>query len=380
MFAPVATQNIDFPQRTSLSTLDAIPESFDAFQAYSNVPTASTFTTQSFTTIINSIYRWGINGNGKILGIPETGGSTFIWDTNNETSSSAGSISPGSIRNVVWDNLTNSWVICGGTNFVKVNCDTLATTNIAVPTNQGSQYASVVAFGGKAYGLPATSTGTNTAVAIFDLVANTATTASAPVGISTTNGFWGASLTSVGTIYFGRETAVANQSIYEYNPTTGTGTLFGTLSGATGYGITNLPNGNIFFPNLGINTTVYIVNPVNKSIQTIPTAGFGYTGGICVGQNGHPYGIRSATTNNGMWGFNTTTNTGYLTSYTVPAATSGDRGYQDFFSLADGRLIGMPGPNNSGRITYWTYLQNPNNNTFSQIGAGNPIMQNGKGI
>jgi hypothetical protein len=125
---------------------------------------------------------------------------------------------------------------------------------------------------------------------------------------------------------------------------------------------------------------VYIVNPVNKSIQTIPTAGFGYTGGICVGQNGHPYGIRSATTNNGMWGFNTTTNTGYLTSYTVPAATSGDRGYQDFFSLADGRLIGMPGPNNSGRITYWTYLQNPNNNTFSQIGAGNPIMQNGKGI
>lgn len=380
MFAPIAVDNIDFPQRASLSTLDAIPESFEAFQAYSNVPTASTFTTQSFTTIINTIYRWGINGNGKILGISESGGSAFVWDTNTETSSSVASVAPGTVRNVVWDNLTNSWVICGQDSFVKVNCDTLATTVITNPTNAAVGYAAAVAYGGKAYAVPLSGTSTNSAVAIYDLVTNTASTSSAKIGVSSTTGFWGACLTSVGTIYFARETGVANQSIYEYNPTTGTGTLFGTFSGATGYGITNLPNGNVFIPSLGINGTVYIVNPVNKGIQTIATAGFGYQAGICVGQNGHPYGIRSATTNNGMWGFNTTTNTGYLTSYTVPAATSGDRGYQDFFSLADGRLVAMPGQSNSGRLTYWTYLQNPKNNTFSQIGAGNAIMQNAKGI
>jgi hypothetical protein len=377
MFAPVATQNIDFPTRTSLSTLDFLPESFDAYQAYSNIPTASTFTSQSYSTSLDSILRCGINDTGRILCIPEDGGTTFIWNTNTETSSSAGSISPGTVRNVVWDNLTNSWIIAGSSNFVKVNCDTLATTNIAVPTNVGGDYAAVVAFGGKAYAMPLVGTGVNTAVAIFDLVANTATTSSVKGGGS----YWGACLTSVGTIYFAREEGATNNSIFEYNPITGTGTNFATFTGNTGYGITNLPNGNVFVPALGVNQNVYIINPVNKSIQTIAAAGFGYSTGICVGQNGHPYGIAAASAgNNGIWGFNTITNTGYLTSYTVPQPSADGRGYQDLFSLADGRLVAMPGQSNGGKLTYWTYLQNPRNNTFSQIGVGNPIITNGKGL
>lgn len=376
MFSPIAVQDISFPTATSLSTLDFIPESFAAYQAYSNMPTASTYTTQSFETSLNSIYRWGINDSGKILGIPENGGSTFIWDTNTNVSSSAGSISPGTVRNTVWDNLTNSWVICGANSFVKVNCDTLATTSISVPTNQGTQYAAAVAFGGKAYAMPLVSTGVNTAVAIFDLVANTASTSSFKGGGS----YWGAVLTSVGTIYFARETGATNASISEYNPVTNTGTNFASLSGNAGYGIMNLPNGNVLVANLGVNQTVYIVNPVNKAIQTISSAGFGYQSGICVGQNGHPYGIRSASSsNNGIWGFNTTTNRGYLSQYVVQRSTGGDRGFQDMFSLADGRLVAMPGQNNSGRLVYYNYLQNPFNNTFSQTGAGNPIITNAKG-
>lgn len=380
MFAPIAVDNIDFPQRTSLSTLDFLPESFDAYQAYSNIPTASTYTTQSIVTSISAIMRYGINDTGKILGIPEGGGTTFIWNTNTETSSSAGSISPGTVRNVVWDNLTNSWIICGATNFVKVNCDTLATTNIAVPTNQGSEYPAVVAYGGKAYAMPLVSTGTNTAVAIFDLVANTATTSSVKTGGGL--GYWGACLTSVGTIYFCKESSATNTSIFEYNPTTGTGTFFGTLTATPGYGIMNLPNGNVFVASLGTNQSCYIINPVNKAIQTITTAGFGYATGICVGQNGHPYGMYSTSTasDNGIWGFNTTTNRGYLTQYRVQPPATGIRGFQDLFSLADGRLIAMPGQGNSGRLVYYTYLQNPGNNTFSQVGAGNPIITNGKGL
>jgi hypothetical protein len=378
MFAPIAVDNIDFPQSSSLSTLDFIPESFDAYQAYSNIPTASTATSQSFTPspTINTIMRWGMGPDNQILGIAETGGDIYKWDANTDTMTRHGSQSPGTVRNVVWDNLTNSWVICGTNSFVKISCANLAVSaSISVPTNQGSQYPAAVAFGGKAYAMPLVSTGVNTAVAIFDLVANTATTSSVKGGSS----YWGACLTSVGTIYFARESGGTNNSIFEYNPITDTGTNFATLAGNNGYGITNLTNGNVFVPGLGINSTCYIVNPVNKSIRTLTTPGFGYATGICLGQNGHVYGIRSATTSNGMWGFNTTTNTGYLTSYGVPAASSGDRGYQDFFSLADGRLVAMPGQNNSGRLTYWTYLSNPRNNTFSTIGAVNPIMTNGKG-
>jgi hypothetical protein len=380
MFAPIAVDNIDFPTRTSLSTLDFLPESFEAYQAYSNMPTSSTYTTQSIATNQNALLRCGINGDGRILCIPEGGGSTFIWNTVTETSSSAGSISPGTVRNVVWDNVTNSWIICGNNSFVKVNCDTLATTSITVPTNGGTQYPAAVAFGGRAYAMPLVSTNANTAVAIFDLVANTATTSSVKAGAG---GFWGACLTSVGTIYFAREVGATNNSIFEYNPTTGTGTNFATLSGNTGYGPVNLPNGNVFVANLGINTTAYIINPVNKSIQTIPTAGFGYLLGICVGQNGHVYGMGSDTnaSNNGIWGFNTTTNLGYKTQYRVQPPSSGGRGFQDMFSLADGRLILMPGQNMTNNLlVYYTFLQNPRNNTFSQIGAGNPIIQNAKGL
>jgi hypothetical protein len=380
MFAPVAVDNIDFPQRTSLSTLDFIPESFDAYQAYSNTPTASAYTTQSFTTSLNAIMRCGINDTGKIFCIQEpNGGTPFIWDTNTNTSSSIGAISVGAVRNVVWDNFTNSWIVAGTSAFMKVNCDTLATASISVPTNQGTEYAAVVAYGGKAYAAPFSSTGTNTAIAIFDLVANTATTSSVKPG---TGGFWGACLTSVGTIYFCRENSSTNNTIYEYNPVTGTGSSFGTLTTAVGYGITNLPNGNVFIPALGTNQTVYIINPVNKGIQSVATAGFAYNTGICVGQNGHPYGIQSqsGTSDNGIWGFNTTTNRGYLTQYAVQRPTSGGRGFQDLFSLADGRLLAMPGQNNSGRLVYYTFLSNPINNTFSQVGAGNPIIQNAKAL
>jgi len=378
MFAPIAVENVAFPQSSSMSTLDFIPESFEAFAAYSNYATASTATSQSFTPspTINTIMRWGMGPNNQILGIPEGGGTVYKWDANTDTMTTHGSQSPGTVRNVVWDNVTNSWVIAGTNSFVKISCaDQTVSSSINVPTNKGTQYPSVVAFGGKAYALPLVDTDVNTAIAIFNLVANTATTSSVKPGFS----YWGACLTSVGTIYFARETAAANDSIYEYNPVTDTGTAFGTLSGATGYSITNLPNGNVFLAALGVNQTCYIINPVSKGIQTIASAGFGYGTGICVGQNGHVYGIRSATTNNGIYGFNTTTNTGYLTSYGVTAPTSGDRGYQDFFSLSDGRLVAMPGQNNSGSLQVWTYLQNPNNNTFSTIGATNPIMTTGKG-
>jgi len=381
MFTPVAVDNIAFPESSSLSTLDFLPESFDAFQAYNNFTTSSTYTTQSFTTTPNAIMRWGMGPNNQILGVPEVGGTVYKWDANTDTMTTHGTKAIGTIRNIVWDNLTNSWVMCGTLSFVKISCDNLAvSSSISVPTNQGTQYPAVVAFGGKAYAMPLVSTGVNTAVAIFDLVANTATTSSVKTGVTGT-GYWGACLTSVGTIYFAREPGGTNNAIFEYNPITDTGTNFATLTGSPGYGIINLPNGNVFVAALGVNQTVYIINPVNKAIQTIATAGFGYSAGICIGQNGHVYGIQSQSTgDNGIWGFNTTTNTGYLTQYAVQRPTSTARGFQDLFQLSDGRLIAMTGQNNSGRLVYYNYIDNPRNNTFPSIGAVNPIMTNGKGL
>lgn len=386
MFAPVALENIAFPQSSSLSTLDFIPESFDAFQAYSNIPTSSLYTTESIQTNTTFLYRCGPNGDGKILCMPEGGGSSIIWDTNTNTSSSLSITTGGTFnRNVLWDNLTNSWIVSGTTNFVKINCDTLAQTNIPVPSGQvGTQYVASVAYGGKMYSLPLVSTTASTKVAIVDLVANTASLSANTVGA--TGGFWGAVLTSVGTIYFVREVGSAT-TIYEYNPATDTGTNFGTMSGNTGYGVINLPNGNVLIAPAVTSsttgtTTCYVVNPVNKAIQTLTNIPFSVYSGLCVGQSGIVYSIRSEATgtNNGIWGFNPTTNTGFKTDYAVQRPTGGQRGFQDFFSLPDGRLIAMPGVNNSGRLVYYTYLNNPNNNTFPNIGAANPIIPNGKGL
>ena len=380
MFAPIAIENIAFPQSSSLSTLDSIPESFEAWNAYCSVPTSSTYTSSSVTTGRNGVYRYGMGPNDRILGVLEGGTSPYVWDTQTNTSSSVSFTTPGTIRNVLWDNVTNSWVVFGTNSLLKVDCDTLAVTTITNPSNYGTQYASSVVFGGKAYGLPLVSTTTNTGVAIWDLVANTATTSSVKVG--GTGGFWGAVVTSVGSIYFSKEVGGTNNSIFEYWPSLDSGSLFGTMSGNTGYGLTNLPDGKVFTAGLGINNTAFIINPIDKTIQTLSSPGFGYQTGLCVGQNGHVYGIRSAASGtSAIWGFNPITQTGYQSQYFVQAATSGDRGFQDLFQLSDGRLVAMPGQNQNpnGLLYYWTYLSQPANNTFSSIGAVNPIMGNAKG-
>lgn len=383
MFVPVAVDNIAFPESSSLSTLDFIPETFEAFQAYSNYATSSTYTTQSFTTVISDVMRWGMGPNNQILGIAEGAGTIYKWDVNTDTMTTHGTksaVSLGNIRNVVWDNVTNSWVLCGTNEFVKISCDNLSvSSSISVPANSGVEYAAVVAYGGKAYGLPLNSVGTSTKVAIFDLVNNTSTTSANTIGVGG-SGYWGAVLTSVGTIYFLKESGGGANSIYEYNPLTDTGSNFASFTGNTGYGTTNLPNGNVLVPELGVNGTCHIINPVNKNIKTIGSAGFGYQTGVCIAQNGHPMGIKSAATgDNGIWGFNTTTELGYKTQYVVQRPSSDDRGFQDLFSLSDGRLVAMPGLNNSGRLVYYNIMNNPNNNTFSSIGAANPTMTNGKG-
>jgi hypothetical protein len=386
MFIPVAVDNIAFPESSSLSTLDFVPESFDAFQAYSNVPTSSLYTTQSIQTNTSFFYRTGVNADGRILCVPEGGGNSIVWNTNNDTSASLSVTGGGTfLRNILWDNVTNSWIVCGTTNFIKVDCDTLATTLIPVPTGQvGTQYVASVAYGGKLYSLPLVSVTASTKVAIVDLVNNTSTLSANTIGV--TGGFWGGVLTSVGTIYFVREVGSAT-TIYEYNPATDTGTNFGNMAGNTGYGVVNLPDGNVFIAPVNTatgfsNQTCYIVNPNDKSVQTLSNVPFSLYSGLCVGQSGIVYGLRSQSTGtaHGIFGFDPKTNTGFTTQYAVQRPTGGQRGFQDMFSLADGRLILMPGLLNSGRLVYYSYLENPNNNTFPNIGTANPIIPNGKGL
>lgn len=386
MFSPVAAQDISFPERAVMGNLDMIPEAFAAWTSYSNQPTASAPTTSSYyTTSVNGIARWGLANNGRMLGVVENSTTAYIWDTNTNTElGSVALTNPGTIRKVVYDGVTNSWVVCGNNNFIKVNCETTASTNIAVPSNVGSQYASVVTFNGKAYGLPLVTTGNNTRVAIFDLVANTSTSSSVTLGASNAGaGYWGVALNSIGTIYFYKENGATGTSIYEYNPALDSGSFFGTLASTPGYVVTNLPDGRVW--NAQYNgTTSYVVNPNNKVISTITgTAAYGYMG-ICVGQDGKVYTIvGSSGARSTLTYFNPANNSSYeMTSqllFTRPS--SGDRGYQDLFQLADGRMVVCPGQNNSGRLVYVNYLQSGNNrnNGYTNIGMVNPIMINGGG-
>ena len=121
MFAPIAIENIAFPQSSSLSTLDSIPESFEAWSAYCSVPTSSTYTSSSVITGRNGVYRYGLGPNDRILGVLEGGTSPYVWDTQTNTSSSVSFTTPGTIRNVLWDNVTNSWVIFGASSLLKVD-------------------------------------------------------------------------------------------------------------------------------------------------------------------------------------------------------------------------------------------------------------------
>lgn len=391
MFAPVSFQDISFPERAVMGNLDMIPEAFGAWNSYSNQPTASVPTTSSyFTTSLSgsgaAIPRWGLAANNKLLGVFENGTTAYIWDANTNTEiGSVALTNPGIIRKVVYDNLTNSWVICGTNNFIKVNSETTASTNIAVPTNQGSQYPSVVAFNGKAYGLPLASVTSNTRVAIFDLVANTATTSSVTLGASAgTVGYWGACLNSIGTIYFFKEAGATGTAIYEYLPSLDTGSFFGTMTGSPGYLPTNLPDGRVWTCQYNA-TTSYSINPNNKTITThTGSVNYGYMG-LCVGQDGKAYTMVSTS------GVGTSTliyfnpvnsvSTSMSSQIVFQRPTSGDRGYQDLAQLSDGRIAVLPGQNNSGRLVYVNYLASGNNknNGYTNAGMANAIMQNGGG-
>lgn len=385
MFAPVAFEDISFPERQVMGNLDSLNRSFGAWGSYSNQLTASAYTTSSyFTSSVNGLARWGLGSNNRLLGILETSTTAYIWDAN--TNTQVGSVSltnPGTIRKVVYDNLTDSWVVCGSNNFVKVNCQTTASTNIAVPTNQGTEYPSVVAFNGRAYGLPLASTGVNTAIAIFDLVGNTATTSSVKPG---TGGWWGAVYNSIGTIYFFKENGGTNNAVYEYNPVTTSGSLFGTMTGIPGYLPTNLPDGRVWTAQYG-GSTSYVINPINKVITTFTgSVNYGYMG-VAVGQDGNVYTMVGQSNvsgpNSTLIYFNTKNNLAYNlgTQITFTKPSSGDRGYQDLFQLSDGRLAVMPGQNNNGQGVYVNYLASGNNknNGYTNSGMSNPIMQNGGG-
>ena len=386
MFAPVAVDNIAFPERTSLSTLDFIPESFEAWNAYSNIPTASTYTTQSIVTSFNSGGaggRWGMGPNGKIFGVYEAATTGFVWNISSNSMDTGISLdSPGTTRNVLYDNLTNSWVLCGNGKFVKINCDTYLSSSITLPNNGSTftqSYPATVVFGGKAYGLPLTNTSATTGVLIVDLVANTATTSSVKAGNGT---YWGGILNSIGTIYFFQENGGTNVSIFEYNPTTTSGSSFGTLAGTPGYNCTNLPDGTVLVSSLGATGNNYIINPVNKAIATLAKSNFTTATGLCVGQDGNAYAISSTagTGLNGIFRWNPRTQTGMDTGFVVQRPSGGGRGFNDMFSLSDGRLVAMPGGNNNGLLVYYSYLANPSNNTFPQIAVANQIMANGKGL
>lgn len=386
MFAPVAFEDISFPERVVMGNFDMIPASFNAWTQYSNQPTASVPTTSSyFTTSVNGIARWGLGSNNRLLGVLEGGTTAYIWDAN--TNTEVGSVAltnPGTIRKVVYDNLTNSWVVCGTNNFIKVNCETTASTNIAVPTNTGNNYPAVVAFNGKAYGLPLVSVGSTTRVAIFDLVGNTSTTSSVTLGASAgTAGYWGACLNSLGNIYFFKENGATNTAIYDYNPVLDTGSYFGTLASTPGYVVTNLPDGRVFSAQYN-GTSAYLINPNNRNITTVTgTASYGYMG-VCVGQDGKVYTlVSSLSARSTLTYFNPKNNTSVeMTSqllFTRPS--SGDRGFQDLAQLSDGRIVVLPGQNNSGRLVYVNYLASGNNrnNGYTNSGMTNPIMQNGGG-
>ena len=393
MFAPVSFQDISFPERAVMGNLDMIPEAFGAWNQYSNQATASVPTTSSyFTTSLSgsgaAIPRWGLGANNRLLGVAENGTTAYIWDAN--TNTEVGSVAltnPGTIRKVVYDNLTNSWVVCGSNNFIKVNCDTTASTNIAVPTNTGNNYPSVVAFNGKAYGLPLVSVASTTRVAIFDLLANTSTTSSVTLGASAgTAGYWGAVLNSIGTIYFFKEAGATGTAIYEYLPSLDTGSFFGTMTSSPGYFPTNLPDGRVWTGQYG-NSGSYYINPNDKQITNISgSINFGLSG-VCVGQDGKVYTLRSSTGAAGISTLiyfnpknNVTTSMTNQIIFTRP--TSGDRGYQDLVQLSDGRMVVLSGQNNSGRLVYVNYLASGNdkNNGYTSAGMTNPIMITGQGV
>ncbi len=329
MIAPAAFENNTFPEQNL-----KVWSSFE-FQQWAKA--GEQFNTTNFEYITASVrlgssYGTGVakwNGsalanNGKIYAVPHVRTDILIINTFTDTLATTGSVN-NSNDGAFYDKITNQ-VFGFGSNGCKINCATDAASNISGPGNR--QGGPLQGFDGdKVYTIGAFGT---RGVYEYSIQANSATlkqsigTDRGDIGVLGPNGkcYWNA--------------GGGQPNYYVYDPSTGTGTTFGSVSADAQFTQTLYFDGYIYsFPYQ--TTTIRRIDPNTNTVTTVYTYGANtnWTGGGVIGVDGRIYGVAS---NTGLiqW-YDPRTNT--AGNYTI---SNSDSSYQTIAVGALGDLYLIP--------------------------------------
>lgn len=327
MFAPVAFEDLSFPQQT----LKVVGN----FEAQQWMRAGQQFNTTHFEYATASIrigdnYSGGaqFNGgalapNGKIYSPGHTRNEWLVVDTNNDTTYVTGSVSGLSSEGCVVSKITNEVFAYGDQN-TKINYLTDEVTAISGPgqrqTNPILSYDGNIIYGGSFFGI--------SGVYAYDIATNTYTQS---WNSGNTNG-------EFGTLGINGKIFLAKGSTGEFqvwDPFTNTGTGFG--SGAPGDYSTIMQHydGYIYaFPNFS-NSYIQRIDPYTLEVQEYFNYGSGDIGwgNACIGADGRFYGVG---TGNIFWFDPNTKQTGSIVT------ESGDSSFQGVTLGVNGDLYFLP--------------------------------------
>jgi hypothetical protein len=326
MFAPIAFEDLTFPQQT-------LPKYWSGEESMKWMRAAEVFNSGSakspvYGTAVNIgsaiTYRGGgsLASNGKVYFPGVVGNSNCYVIDNNDTVTT---IAQGQVQgdNSCFDPYTNRVILSSQANVYCI-IDTTNDTKVSTFTSNGGGYNGLVlSYEASIMFSPNDYSGV-AGVAKVNAATGTQVSVKAQAG----NYLYG-SMAYNGKMYWGS----GDQTTFlEYDPAADTVTTFGSVTAGAFRGVTFHPNG--FLYSMGTNNgTILRINPKTREVTTVLTgqnSAF-YTCG-CVGADGQIYFIGSTTT---VVVYNPYTNKG--TTITMPAGS-----WQGIVMRGNGDLIASP--------------------------------------
>lgn len=281
MFAPVAVEDLTFPQQ-NLKVFSAFEgEQWERAGQQLNTTLCEYGTTHSRigSSYGTAVLKWNgaaLAGNGKIYAPPHTRTDWLIVDTFSDTVATTGSVN-GSNDGAFYDKITNS-VYGFGSGGCKINVATDAASNITGPPNR--QGGPLQGFDGdKVYTIGAFS---NRGVYEYSISANSATLKQSIAADRSDVGCLGIN----GKCYWG---SGPNANFYVYDPVAGTGTTFGTATSDKNNNMIQYFDGFLYsIPSIS-GTVIRRINPLNNTTFDVLTVSATSAGLGCIGADGRIY-------------------------------------------------------------------------------------------
>jgi hypothetical protein len=291
MFAPVAVENITFPQQSLLDWSAFENNQWNrAGTAYFTSTNDVSYASATLVGTTNVCASATMASNGKIYAGPESSANIVVLDTNNDTISTIGTSIVNSYS-AFYNDYTKKAYLCAGAIYVIDTTNDTYSGSIALAAGTLSMFSGLGLDGRYAYG---TGWFTNRSWQVLDMINGVMTT----TGVSSAGDNLNGSMGQTGKIYAG--CGGSSTGIKVYDPANNTTEAIGpALSYSDSYrDVVPHPDGNLYsFPAFNGSQPILRITPRASGLTDTVTAldsinGTTYlTFRLCVGADGVIYGV-----------------------------------------------------------------------------------------